>query len=99
MSLRVTGTVGSLNAFSPTFSNDGGAGFGVVVTGVFVGTLDLQWSPDAGANWLVVRGDQMSPINFTAPRRQWIGEMELGGIYRLQMTSYTSGTATVRFFQ
>jgi len=63
----------------------------VSVSGVFVGTMQLECSFDGGATAIAV-GD---PI--TKPWRGVIDEPEHGMLYRWRCTAYTSGPVHYRF--
>lgn len=89
------GSIGSLNAATagiPLLGN-----FNVAVSGVFVGTVSVQCSFDGGSTWIPVINKRTGVnITFTAPGALQEDEVEPGVLYRLQMTAYTSGTATTR---
>lgn len=90
-----TGTLGAANAASAAtpFLGD----FNVAVWGTFSGTLTLQNSYDGGTTWIpVINKHTGSVITFTAPGALQEDEVEAGVYYRLQMTTYTSGTASYR---
>ncbi len=90
-----TGTIGALNAASggiPLLGN-----FNVAIWGVFVGTVQVQTSFDGGTTWIpVVNKRTGSNITFTTPGAIQEDEVEPGVLYRVQMTAYTSGTASYR---
>ncbi len=72
---------------------------GVVVTGTWVGTITFQASVDGSTyNTQTVLAADGTIATTTAANGQWF--LNLGGIksFRLNMTAYTSGTATVQFF-
>lgn len=91
----VTASLGAANAASTAtpFLGD----FNAAVWGVFVGTVTLQSSFDGGTTWIpVVNKHTGVSITFTAPGVLQEDEVEPGVLYRLQMTAYTSGSASVR---
>lgn len=91
----VTGALGSANAAStpvPLLGN-----FNVAVWGTFVGTVTLQTSYDGGSTWIpTINKHTGAAITFTSPGALQEDEVEAGVYYRLQMTAYTSGSASVR---
>jgi hypothetical protein len=62
------------------------------VYGTFVGTVQLEVSPDGGANWVAVH-------SMTGPDRKLFDEPEDGILYRVTMPVRTSGTAFYRVAQ
>lgn len=91
----VTGSLGSLNAASSQIALLGN--FNVAVWGTFTGTVTLQNSYDGGATWIpVVNKHTGQNVTFTSPGALQEDEVEAGVYYRLQMTAYTSGAASIR---
>ena len=66
-------------------------GFNISVSGTFSATARLQRSFDDGASWLDV-------ADYTAPAQD-VGEEPEGCLYRIGLSSYTSGAAVVRLGQ
>jgi len=90
-----SGTLTALNAASPATPFLGN--FNVAVWGTFVGTVTVESSFDGGTTWIpVVNKRTGSIITFTTPSVLQEDEVEAGVYYRLQMTAYTSGTASYR---
>ena len=91
----VTGSLSALNAATagmPLLGN-----FNVAVWGVFVGTVTVQTSFDGGTTWIpVVNKRTGTNITFTTPGAIHEDEVEPGVQYRVQMTAWTSGSASVR---
>ena len=74
--------------------------FNVSVWGVFVGTVVLERSFDAGTTWLSVSEDLYgTAVAFTTPTSVTAWEPEAGVIYRCRCSAYTSGTAKWRISQ
>lgn len=91
----VTGTLAVLNAASagnPFLGN-----FNVAVWGTFVGTVSVEQSFDGGVTWIPTVNKRTGQlITFTVPSTMQEDEVEPGVLYRVQMTAYTSGTASYR---
>jgi hypothetical protein len=97
-----TSTAGALNAVSSTFQIENADDFGVQISGTFAGTLGFQVSLD-GTNWLAAG---VQPVGTTTPTT-WVTSSATTGAWvrpagglkyaRVQMTAYTSGTATITF--
>jgi hypothetical protein len=91
----VTGTLGVLNAASPPIALLGN--FNTAVWGTFVGTVTLENSYDGGTTWIpVINKHTGAAITYTAPGALQEDEFEAGVYYRLQMTLFTSGSASYR---
>lgn len=91
----ISGTLGAANAASAQLALLGN--FNVAVWGVFTGTVSVQCSYDGGTTWIpVINKRTGSVITFTAPGALQEDEVEPGVYYRVQMTAYTSGTASYR---
>lgn len=90
-----TGT-GQSGSFRPA----AGRPFNVSVWGTFVGTVELERSFDAGSTWLDCSRDSAgTTASFTAPFSVVVEEPEVGVIYRLNCSAYTSGTINYRISQ
>lgn len=63
--------------------------------GTFVATVQVERSFDNGTTWLPLTA-LGSSIPFTAPASEVFDEGETGVQYRLNCTSYTSGTVNYR---
>ena len=72
--------------------------FNASVWGSFVATVQLERSFDGGTNWLPCTRAGV-PVAFSLPFTDVVSEPEAGVLYRLNCTSYTSGTAHVRLSQ
>lgn len=72
--------------------------FNMELRGTFVGTVALERSLDGGSNWvgLTALGTAFS---FTGPCSEIFEEPEVGALYRLNCTAYTSGTINFRLSQ
>lgn len=91
----VTGTLVALNGASSSLPLLGC--FNVAVWGVFVGTVTVETSFDGGTTWIPVINKRTGlGITFAAPGAIQEDEVEPGVLYRVQMTAYTSGTASYR---
>lgn len=74
--------------------------FNISASGTFVATVQLERSFDNGTNWFVCSSDSAgTAASFTAPFSVVAEESEPGVIYRLNCTSFTSGTVTYRISQ
>lgn len=74
-----------------------GGAVNFVLSGVFVATLRLAASWDAGATWILVTSADGTLRTFAAPERVVIDEPEDGVLYRAECTAWTSGAAAWRF--
>lgn len=93
----LTGALGSAvaGAAAPLLGD-----FNVAVWGTFVGTLTLENSYDGGTTWIpVINKHTGTNITFTTPGALQEDEVEAGVLYRLHMTTYTSGSANWRLSQ
>lgn len=97
--VSTTGSLGALNAVA-TLNLSGNAGFAADVRGTFVGTITFQGSVD-GTNWVTLA---MMPAGSAANVASQTTTTAVGAFVgnaagmlqaRVQMTAYTSGTATV----
>ena len=74
--------------------------FNVSIFGTFSGTVDIEKSFDNGANWLKVSVNASgSPASYTNPVSVIVLEPESQVLYRLNCTTYTSGTINYRVSQ
>lgn len=95
----VTASLGALNAATtpaPFLGN-----FNIWVVGVaLVGTVSVLVSYDGGTTFVpLLNSTGTQAITFTTGGKISITEYEPGVLYELQMTAYTSGSATVRISQ
>lgn len=91
----ITGTLVALNGASASVPMLGN--FNVAVWGVFVGTVSVMTSFDGGTTWIPVINKRTGvAITFTSPGALQEDEVEPGVLYQVQMTAYTSGTASYR---
>jgi hypothetical protein len=87
MAVGATGTftgTGVSAAMSPVYGR-----FNLSISGTFSATIQVQRSFDGGLTWLVVD-------IFTAPVERVGTDIERGVRYRLQCTTFGSGTVTYR---
>lgn len=71
--------------------------FSVAVWGTFAGTIDLQKSFDGGTTWVNDYAPYIAnQITMTAPAAFQCVEAEDGVYYRLNCSTYTSGTVNYR---
>lgn len=101
MTQPVTGSftaTGQSASFQPTFRDRGWGKFNVSLWGTFVGTVQVERTFDGGSNWLPCTNLGAS-VTFTAPMTEVLEEPERGPTYRLNCTSYTSGTISYRISQ
>lgn len=97
---NVTGTftgTGQSAAFHPMVADLPYASFNMSLWGTFAGTVQLERSFD-GATWLPLT-ERGSSITFTGPCSEIFEEPEPSAQYRLNCTSYTSGTINYRLSQ
>lgn len=73
--------------------------FNISVWGTFVGTVQLERSFDNGTTWLPLTAGGTQIEKFTAPASESVDEFEVGVLYRLNCTAYTSGTINYRLSQ
>lgn len=99
----VTGTftsTGQSESFRPIMRTRAWGQFNVSVWGTFVATVQLERSFDGGLNWIVVSQDGAgTPASYSAAASVVATEPEVGPIYRLNCTGYTSGTVNYRISQ
>jgi hypothetical protein len=69
--------------------------FNLSLWGTFVGTVQLERSFD-GSTWLPLTANGTQIYKFTAPCSEPVEESEIGVLYRLNCTAYTSGTINYR---
>lgn len=91
MTVPRTPLTDSLTATGATASIDLGGHFNLSISGLTAGsgTIQLQRSFDSGSNWKVVK-------SYTADIEETGIEPEIGLIYRLECTVFSSGTFLVR---
>lgn len=71
--------------------------FNAALYGTFVGTVVLEKSFDAGANWVpVLHPATNTAVSYTAPSAAVFYEPEDGVLYRFRCSAYTSGTINYR---
>lgn len=70
--------------------------FNVSLSGTWAGTVALQRSFDAGSTWVTVSKPDLTEAAFTSNASFSVKEPEPGARYRLNCTTYTSGTVTYR---
>jgi hypothetical protein len=87
LSATATGTAGN----SPASAAVQGPYTVAVGGAAWIGTVKLERSLDAGASWFGVRSWTEADIGTT-----WRGEDAEGGLYRFNVTAYTSGTIVAR---
>ena len=91
---------GALRAISVSAHDTFDGKFNVTISGTFSGTVKVERSFDAGANWHVCSRDSAgTEAAFTAPASIVLEEPEAGVLYRLNCTAYTSGTINYRISQ
>lgn len=76
-----------------------GRDFNVSTWGTFVASFQLERSFDGGTTWLPITAAGTQLYVWTAPESESASESEYGIKYRLNVTSYTSGTLNVRISQ
>jgi hypothetical protein len=97
----VTGSfaaTGNGNAFLPNPGKYNNAcQVNISLWGVFVGTVVLERTFDAGTNWIpVLRYCTGTAVSYTAPASEVLPEPEGDVQWRLRCSAYTSGTANYR---
>lgn len=102
MAAPVTGSftaTGQSSSFRPVLrsANGGGGAFNISLWGTFSGSVTVQRSFDGGTTW--VDKTPSSIYTLTAPASFTDEEPEVGVIYRLNCTSYVSGTINYRISQ
>lgn len=94
----ITGTFTGTGV-SSGYSQIQGRAFNITLSGIFVGTVQLERSFDGGTTYFPLTSNGSATMVFTAPcSEQWIDD-EKGVLYRLNCTAYTSGTVTYRISQ
>lgn len=94
----VTGTFGATGQ-SASFTPKRDDPFDVSLWGTFVATVQLERSFDAGVTWLPVTYSDGSSRAWTGAVSTDLQETSDGVIFRLNCTSYTSGTVNYRISQ
>ena len=97
----ITAVVGNFTAVSQSvsFTPLAGRGFNISGRGTFVATMQLERSFDAGANWHPITAAGTQLYLWTAPFSEQAQEDQVGVLYRLNCTAFTSGTASYRISQ
>lgn len=101
---NVTGSftaTGQSASFQPVIRDRGWGQFNITLTGTGVGSVQLERNLD-GTNWapIYAAGTQLFQWTYAGTNLTEIGEEnERGAQYRLNCTSYTSGTITYRISQ
>lgn len=90
----LTGTLAATGAgAAKPFHHD----FNVSLWGTFAGTVQVERSFDGGTTFVPVSKDTSGSIaTYTAPCSIICAEPELGVLYRVNCTAYTSGTINYR---
>lgn len=86
-------------SLAPFFANknEGLTYYNITVHGTFSATIKVERSFDDGATWHVISDDAAgTEVSFTTPVSLMLREPEPQVQYRLNCTSYTSGTANYR---
>jgi hypothetical protein len=86
---------GNSAAFTPIY----GRNFNISIIGTFVGTIQLQRYIDATIGWVPITAAGTPLLTWTGPASEMWSESQVGVLYRLSMTAYTSGTATYSISQ
>lgn len=92
---RVTG---SFTAAGQSSAESFRGRFNLTLSGTFVATVRAERSFDDGATWHPLTSGGSS-VTFSAPCTEVLDEPEGAVLYRLNCTSYTSGTVTYRLSQ
>lgn len=92
---------GTLTAAGPSKSVSPAIGrdFNVTLSGTFGATLQLERSFDNGSTWVPYTYIDGSSMTWSAPMSTSFAEGEQGVEYRLNCTSYSSGTIAYRISQ
>lgn len=85
--------------FQPLLGSKRIATFNVSVWGTFVGTIQLERSFDGGTTWLPITSAGSAAFKYTAPASEQQTEPEAAARYRMNCTTYTSGTINYRLSQ
>lgn len=98
-----SGVADETGTFSATGSSSSyvplaGRGFNISLRGTFVATVQLERSFD-GTNWHPITASGTQLYVWTAPASEIAVEPQCGVLYRLNCTSYTSGTVNFRISQ
>ena len=81
-----------------SFQPEPGRPFNLEIRGTFVGTVQLERSLD-GTNFVPVTAAGVTLYSWTAPGSESNEESEIGVLFRLNCTAYTSGTINWRISQ
>ena len=102
MTALVTGSFTATGVSSPLVSPRADLifnSFNLSIFGTFSATVQLQRSFDGGVTWLPRTVAGSAAYSYTAPCSEIIPEQEVGVLYRLDCSSYTSGTVNYRISQ
>lgn len=98
--------IGAVTTVEGSFTATGQSGLGlfaglfnVTLSGTFVATVHLERSFDSGSTWHPCTDASGFATSWAAPLSITCAEPERGVRYRLNCTSYTSGTVTYRISQ
>jgi hypothetical protein len=94
----ITGTftsTGNSASFTPVFGRD----FNWSLWGTFVATVVLERSFDSGSTWHPLTGGGTVISSVTTAVSETQRESEVGVIYQLRCSAYTSGTVNYRISQ
>lgn len=97
---NVTGSfaaTGQSSSFQPIIRDRSWGMFNLELRGTFVATVQLERSLD-GMNWVACT-NLGAPVTFNSAVSEVCQENERGAVYRLNCTSYTSGTINYRLSQ
>ena len=94
----VTGTF-TATGQSASFDPLQGRNFNISLWGTFVATVQLERSFDSGTTWLPITAAGTHLFKWTAPASEQNQEDEYIVIFRLNCTSFTSGTVNYRISQ
>lgn len=98
--MTIATVAGSFASVGPSTSIELIGPFNFSLSGTFAATVKLERSFDRGVTWLVVSKNTLGEeAAYTAPISIQGEEWERGVRYRLNCTSYTSGSATYRLSQ
>lgn len=94
--MKSTSTLGALNA-ATAIPLGGGTAARIVITGVFVATLVAEVSTDGGTTWTghPIRSGSAYAASVTAASTVDVHDLPAGAQFRVRVSAYTSGAATV----
>ena len=76
-----------------------GRGFNISLWGTFAASVQLERSFDGGTTWLPITASGVQLFKWTAPASEVNQEDQASVLYRLNCTSFTSGTVNFRISQ